>query len=208
MALGDPYATLALLKTRLGITDTNDDVALTNALAVATLNIEGVCGRQFNDAGSATARVYYPDSLTQVTVDDFSTTSGLIVAADFSNAGLYATIIAAANYQLEPLNGIIDGTPGWPYYRIRAIQTWFPIWYTSIGDPRTSIQITARWGWATVPANVVEACLILGEEIFKLKDAAFGVVGIDSLGGLIRVRENPKVMGLLSRYIRSPIMVA
>lgn len=207
MALGSSYATDTALKARIGITDANDDVAINLALGAASQQIEGVCGRQFNDAGVATARVYYPDTLTTVTVDDFSTTTGLVVAADYSNAGTYSTTIAAANYQLEPLNGIVDGSPGWPYNKIRAIQTWYPLWYTSIGDPRTSIQITAQWGWATVPADVQTACLLLAEEIFKLKDAPFGVAGFGAMGA-VRVRENPKVMAILERYIRYPIQVA
>ena len=130
MALGDSYATLLQLKTRLSISagDSGDDPSLTNALSSASRAIEGYCGRQFNDAGAATARVYYPDSLTTVLVDDFSTTNGLIVGLDYSNAGTYSTILASTNYQLEPLNGVVDGTPGWPFYRIRAIQTWYPLW--------------------------------------------------------------------------------
>jgi len=207
LAIGDPYATLAQLKLRLNITDTNDDAALTNALAAASQDIEGAMGRQFNDAGSVTARVYYPDSLTVVEVDDFSTSTGLIYAQDFNNAGSYATIVAAANYQLEPLNGIVDGSIGWPFNRIRMIQTWNPLWYTSIGDPRTSIQVTARWGWTAVPAAVVEACLMLAEETFKMKDAPYGVAGFSQYGA-VRVRENPKVMALLNRYDRNPIKIA
>lgn len=207
MALGDPYATLGQLKLRLNITDTNDDVALTSALGAATQAIEGLCGRQFNDAGAVSARVYYPDSLTLVVVDDFSTSTGLIVALDYSNAGTYSTTITSTNFQLEPLNGIVDGSTGWPYNRIRAIQTWYPLWLTSIGDPRTSIQITARWGWAAVPAPVVEACLMLAEETFKMKDAPYGVAGFSQYGA-VRVRENPKVMALLSRYDRYPIQIA
>jgi hypothetical protein len=276
MSLGASYATLAQLKLRLNITDTNDDAALTSALGAATLAIEGSCGRQFNTTAAAnsgatvtytgttlvdtaanfisgqvgavvtsgantatiatvtdgqhlitsawapgtpsaaaaysipavvTARVYYPDTLTTVTVDDFWTSTGLIVALDYSNAGTYTSVITSANYQLEPLNGVVDGTPGWPYYKIRAIQTWYPLWYTSIGDPRTSIQITANWGWSSVPANVVEACLILSEETFKMKDAPFGVAGFSQYGA-VRVRENPKTYALLERFVRSPIQVA
>lgn len=206
MALGDFYATVPALKTRLNVGDTNDDSGFTNALSAASRSIEGICGRQFNDAGVASARVYYPDDLASIVVDDFSTTSGLIVAADFSNGTSYTSIIAAANYQLEPLNGVVDGTPGWPYYRIRAIQTWYPLWLTTIGYPRASVQITAQWGWSSVPAPVSEACLILAEETFKMKDAPFGVAGFGEYGA-VRVRENPKVMALLQRYIRTPILI-
>lgn len=208
MPIGDSYATLALLKTRLNIANSNtdDDAALTSALAAASLEIEGITGRQFNDAGSATARVYYPDDLANIIVDDFSTVTGLIVAADYSNGTSYATVIAAANYQVEPLNGVVDGTPGWPFYRIRAIQTWYPLWLATIGYPRASVQITARWGWAAVPTPVVEACLQMAESIFKMKEAPFGVAGTDAFG-TIRVRENPMVTSLLQRYIRSPILI-
>lgn len=209
MALGDPYATLAQLKTRLGISDTNDDAALTNALAAATLDIEGWCGRQFNDVGQGneSARVYYPDDLVTVNVDDFQSSAGLILAADFSNAGTYSTVISSSNYQLEPLNGVVDGTPGWPYHRIRAIQTWYPLMLSAIGYPRTSIQVTARWGWAAVPPGIVEACLMLAEETFKMKDAPFGVAGFSQYGP-VRVRDNPKVEALVARYVRAPIQIA
>lgn len=205
MALGDPYATLATLKTRLNITDTNDDAAATLALNSASLQIEGVCGRQFNDAGSATARIYYPDSPTTVSVDDFSTTNGLILQADYGNDGVFEFTWLSTNYQVEPINGVFDGTPGWPFYRIRAINQYYPLWWGPIGAPRASLQVTAQWGWAAVPAGVQEACLLLAEEIFKLKDAPFGVAGFGAMGA-VRVRENPKVMALLERYIRTPIL--
>jgi hypothetical protein len=207
VALGDPYATLALLKTRLGITNTNDDTALTNALSAASRAIEGCCGRQFNDAGSATARVYYPDDLANIIVDDFSTASNLVVAADYSNGTVYGTTIASTNYQLEPLNGVVDGTTGWPFYRIRAIQTWYPLWLTTLGYPRASVQITAQWGWAAVPTPVVEACLMLAEETFEMRKAPYGVAGFDQYGS-VRVRENPKIYAMLARYIRTPILIA
>jgi hypothetical protein len=205
MASGDPYATLALLKTRLGILDTNDDAALTNALGAASRDIEGWCGRQFNDYGTESARIYYPDDLVTVSVDDFQSSAGFALAVDFSNSGTYGTTITSSNYQLEPLNGVVDGTAGWPFYRIHMIQTWAPIWYATIGYPRASIQVTGRWGWAAVPNGITEACLMLAEETFKLKDAPYGVQG--GLGPT-RIQDNPKVENLLERYIRSPILVA
>ena len=145
----------------------------------------------------ATARIYYPDDLVTVTTDDFSALTTL--AVDFSNSGTYGTTIAAANYQLEPLNGVVDGTPGWPFYRIHLIQTWAPVWYATIGYPRTSVQVTAQWGWAAIPSPVVEACLMLAEETWKMKDAPFGVAGFSSYGA-VRVRQNPKIQALLARY--------
>ena len=204
MPLGTSYATLVTLKSRLGITDTNDDTRLQSALDSATQSVEGICGRQFNDSGAATARVYYPDSPILVRVEDFSTVAGLVVAVDYSNTGNYSTVIAATNYQVEPLNGVVGGMTGFPYNRIRSINAYYPLWWGAIGGPRASIQVTARWGWAAVPASVTEACLILAEELFKMKDAPFGVAGFGAMG-VVRVRENPKVLALLDDLILEPI---
>lgn len=204
MALLDPYGTLAGLKSRLGILDSNDDSRLQNALLASAGDIAGVCGRQFNDAGAVSARVYYPDSPTLVEVHDFSTVTGLKVEVDYSNTGNYGSTIAAANYQVEPLNGIMNGEPGWPYNRIRSINQYLPLWWGAIGAPRASIQVTARWGWAAVPAAIVEANYIDAEELFKLKDAPFGIAGFSNFGA-VRVRSNPKVMELLDGYFLSPI---
>jgi hypothetical protein len=205
--LGDSYASKATLKLRLGLSDTTDDAKFDSALAASTQSIDGICGRQFNDAGTTSARVYYPDSPTLVRVDDFSTVTGLVVKADYGNDGTFEYTWAAANYQLEPLNGIVGGSAGFPYNRIRGINQYFPLWWGALGSPRASIEVTARWGWAAVPASVAEACLILAEELFKLKDAPFGVAGFGAMGA-VRVRENPKVMALLSDLILEPIQAA
>jgi hypothetical protein len=202
VALGDSYASLSELKTRLGITDSSDDTALTAALATASRGAEKYCGRQFNLAALASARVYRPDSSRLVMVDDFATALGLVVATDEGDDGVFQTTWAAADYQLEPLNGVVDGEPGWPYWRIRVVGSrWFPC------GRRATVQVTAQWGWAAVPAAVKEASLIMAEETFKLKDAPFGVAGFGEFGA-VRVRDNPKAAGLLAPYRRNPVLVA
>lgn len=207
MALGDSYATLPDLKSRLNIGDTTDDARLTAALKAASRGIDKTCHRQFNDAGTATARIFYPDDLLFTNVDDFSTTTGLVVATDAGFAGTYSQTWQAADYQLNPLNGIVDGEPGWPYWRINAIRAlWFPIragWPT--GNAAT-VQVTARWGWAAVPDAVGEACLMVAAEIFKMKDAPFGVAGYGDYGA-VRVRKNPIACMMIGPYAREPVLV-
>jgi hypothetical protein len=203
MALGDSYATLAQLKTRLtNISDTNDDAALTNALATSSRAIEQFCGRQFNDAGAASARVYNLDTRHVVRVDDFHTTTGLVVETDDGDDGTFETTWSATDYQLEPLNQIVDGQTGWPYHTIRAVESrYFPC------GRRTTVRVTARWGWSAVPTPVQEACLILSEETFRLKDAPFGVAGFGEFG-VVRIRDNRKAAALLAPYRRHAVLVA
>jgi hypothetical protein len=196
MAIGDSYASLPELKDRLGITDTVDDERGNDALESASREIESACGRQFNQTASATARIFYPHDACWATVDDFYTLSGLVVATDGGDDGTYETTWTAADYQLEPLNGVFDGEQGWPYSEIRAISRSFPT-----GVRRAPLQVTAQWGWAAVPAPVRQACLILAAETLKLKDAPFGVAGFGEFGA-VRVRDNPMVAKKLAPYMR------
>lgn len=203
MALGDSYATLAELKTRLSLNDVLDDAALTSALAVASRGIEQLCGRQFNKATSATARVFYPDHFSKATIDDIHTITDLAVKTDESDAGTYGTTWAATDYQLEPLNGVISGESGWPYWIVRAVANrTFPTC-----TKRAPLQVTAQWGWTAVPVGVREACLAVAEETFKLKDAPFGVAGMAEWG-VVRVRANPMAMAMIAPYRLHPVLVA
>ncbi len=200
MALGDPYVTLDQLKAYLRLTDSVDDVELASALASASAEIEKYCGRQFNKATSASARVYQCTGSTLARVDDFHTTTGLVIATGPGDA-TYATTWATSDYQLEPLNGIVDGETGWPYSRINARTQAFPVAATA------TLQVTAQWGWNAVPAMVKQACLVLASETFKLKDAPFGVAGIGEYGP-IRVKNSPIACRLLAPYRRDPVLVA
>lgn len=199
MALGDPYATLSDLKARLGITDATEDARLDEALTVASRGIEHCTHRQFNAAAAAAPRLYYPDGSGWATVDDFYTTDDLTIETD-AGGGAWTTW-AADDYELHPLNGIVDGATGWPYWRIKAIRR--PL---SCAD-RASLRVTAKWGWAAVPAPIKEATLILAEEIFKLRDTPFGAGGYGEYGR-IRARENPNVWLRIAPYQREAVLVA
>lgn len=203
MALGALYATLDQLKSYAGIGDTDDDAELTDALTAASRGIESVCHRQFNDAAAATARVYFPEHPLLAEVDDFHTVTGLVIKTDTSGDGTFDTTWASTDYELRPLNGISAGQPGWPWCEVWAVGT--QLFPQTTG--RSSVEVTARWGWAAVPAPVKSACLIVAEELFKLKDAPFGVAGFGDMGPL-RVRENPMAMKKLAPYIRNPVLVA
>jgi hypothetical protein len=204
MALGDPYITLAALKNYVGIpdADTQDDDEITTALASISRELEKCCHRQFNDAGTTSARVYYPTGAGLLKVDDFSTAQGLVVAVDQDDDGVFETVWSAGDYQLEPLNGVVDGEKGWPFWRIRAVGgRCFPT-----RNRRASAQITARWGWAAAPAPIIQSAKIAGSECLKLKDAPFGVANMDQYGP-IRVRQNPMIAAKWKPYVRDAILV-
>lgn len=205
MALGDPYVVRADLKHYIGIdpTNENENQKLDWALASTTAGINLICGRQFNKAGAVTARRYRAKDCSWVTVADFHTETGLVIATDEDGDGVFETVWSAADYELEPLDGIVDDEPGWPWWKIHAVGSRrFPT-----RNRRASLRASADWGWAAVPEPVKTACRIVAEETYKLSDAPFGVAGFADFG-VMRVRESTIAMSKISRYQRYPVMVA
>lgn len=199
------YLTLAQLKSYLtGITGTTIDAELQMSLSTGARDIDTFCGRRFWKDTSATTRTLQvePDRNGVVKVPDFWTTSGLVIATDDGGTGTFGTTWTTSNYQLEPLNGVEDGVEGIPFYKIRAINRTWPV------TGRANLQVTAKWGWAAIPAGVKSAQAILGIEIAKLaREAPFGVAGM-GMDGPIRLRDNQRAQAVLRSYQRDPVKYA
>jgi hypothetical protein len=200
MALGDDYITLPELKGRLGIGDAVDDVTLSSAIKAASRGVDHFCRRQFNKTTTASARTYHPSHSRLAMVHDFHTTTDLVVAT--GDDGAFDTTWSATDFQLEPLDGIVDGVEGFPFWKVRAVENQlFPM------ARRATVQITAQWGWDAVPSPVVEATFIVAQDIARLKDTPFGVGGFAEFGR-IRARENPHASMQLMPYRRNAVRVA
>jgi hypothetical protein len=172
--------------------ETNADIAdMTSALAGAEYAVKRHCHRDFTVAtDTATPRVFVPESDTVVRVDDFASTTGLVVTNDGST-------IAAAGYQLEPLNGIDLTGEAVPYTTVRLVTGL--CWTRTYR--RATVSVTARWGWSTIPDDVVEATKILAKDLVHHRETRFGVAGWGQFG-VVRMRENPTVLSLLQRVVR------
>ena len=194
--------TRAEFKTRQGITDTDNDDVIDEVITEATKLIVTTCGRVFDDAGSASARVFHPLSGCLAYVHDFSTTTGLIIKTDTGNDGTYATTWDAADFSLEPLNNIgPSGQSGWPYRIIRAVRgRTFPCL------ARPALQVTARWGWTAVPDDVKGAAYLVANRLYAERNTPFGSVQSAEFGAL-PIREQRDVMKLLQDYVvRAPLV--
>ncbi len=209
MALGDPYVTAAQIKTRLGISDSTDDAAITSAASASTRWIDNHCNRRrfgFNKTTSATARVYRASSSTRANVDDISATTSLVVAVDTAGVGTFGTTwTIGTDFLLEPLDAVASDGDSRPYDTVRTIGGQY---FQSI-NRRPFLQVTALWGWPAVPALVTEACYQLAEETFKLKDAPFGIAGVNDFGVLrIGNQTMNRVQAMLEDYRSTPLLVA
>lgn len=193
------YATLAEFGDRYPqITDQTDETILSSVLLAASRNIDAYCGRRFYADTSATARTYRATYPTMITVDDFSTTSGLVVKTDTGDTGTFDTTwTITTDFVLEPSNGKANGLEGLPYTQILAVGA--RTYPTSGYRPR--VQVTAVWGWAAVPDAVTEATIIKAAQVYRRKDSPDGVLGGGDFGAIrISRYEDPHVAGLLAPY--------
>lgn len=203
MTVNPLYVSLDAIKTRLGgATIDGGDPQLTTRITSACRAIDVHCGQPFYDFETATARTYRPRSTCRLKVDPFSTTTGLVIKTDVANDGTYSTTWAATDYELDYFGD--DSTLA--YDTIEAVGGYtFPV-YTR---RRRTVQVTARWGWAAVPQNVVEAATILSVDLWKRKDAPFGIAtGTIDFGGLRIGRDvMAQVASLLQTYVRVDRMI-
>lgn len=199
MAIGDAYATLAEFKEHARISDTTDDVQIPRVLNGVSRSVEKYCRRQFNDAGSASARVFEPDNECVVWVDDFHTTSGLVVQIDTTDDGTFDTTVSTSDYLLRPLNGIWNGLAGFPSHQIELVGS--GVWFRP-HNRRPSVQVTAQWGWSSVPDAVKTATLLKAAKVFGRRSSPHGqpVVGSGDMLFRISRQEDPDVVDELDAY--------
>lgn len=172
------------------------------AVAAANDEVRSHCHREFVPkvaTGSVAARVFRPESTVRVDVDDFWSVTNLVVKSDDDDDGTYETTWTIdTDFVLEPFNGVVEGLAGWPWTTVRAVGT-----RTFTTGYRPTVQVTAAWGWAAVPAPVTQATLLLAYKNLERRNAALGVAGFDSFGP-IRVYEDRDVERLLRRYVIRP----
>lgn len=179
MAITNGYTTLNKLKAALRIptSDTVDDTLLEDAINSASRLIDGYANRSFYNGGTA-SRVYAPQDSFVTQFDDLQTLTTLETSSDGDG---FDTTWTSADYQLEPLNGIVDGLTT-PYTRVRAVGDFT---FLTLGEEAT-VRITGVWGYSSVPDPISQACVIQSERIFKRLDSPLGVAGFGDMG-VVRV---------------------
>jgi hypothetical protein len=183
MAITNGYATLTEIKNYMSISDTTDNDLLENLVESASRSIDRIANRRFYLDATASARLYRAYSNIFVFVDDIGTTSNLVVAVDENGNGTYSkTLTLNTDYILDPLTSQSLNRPFTQLTMVSNTETW-PIFpgLTSNGL-RPGVQVTARWGWPSVPDDLNMACLILTADLYKRKDAPGGILGLGDLG--------------------------
>jgi len=207
MAITNGYVTQNQLKLFVGIptSDSQDNDLLDDAVNAASRQIDAFCGRQFYQDGSTSARKFFTDDLYRLRVDDISTATGLVVKYDDDDDGTYETTVSSSDYQILPINGVVGGIQGNPFYIIELISDSSHEWPLDFSSNRPRAEITAKWGYASVPEQIRQATLMLASELFAMRNAPLGVAGVGDFG-VVNIQQNREVTRLIAPFRKGTVL--
>lgn len=185
------YATLAELKAKLDITDSDDDSELQSVLSAVSRLIDEHCGRFFYR--ETQTRYFTAEDGDYLELGDLVSVATL--STDANDDRTYETTWTDTDYDLWPYNAALHGKP---YTEIQVAPTGIYAFPTGA----KAVKLVGVFGWPSVPNAIKDACLLWSERIWKRRDAIFGVLGsIDT--GMIRIAgADPDVLTMLWPYTR------
>jgi hypothetical protein len=147
-------------------------------------------------------RTYVPESITRQPLDDLVSVSSLKVDRD-GDGTFEESWTLGTDYALEvaPARYNVSATGEQRPYTAAIVLTGgklFP--WTWMWSHLDRVQVTGVFGWPAVPANIKSAALIAAAQIWKIKDAPFGIAGFGEFGA-VRVPSLPQVSWLVQDYI-------
>jgi hypothetical protein len=191
------YVELEQAKAAISLSGFNHaDGDLARALASASRAVDDICGRRFYpDTDATSVRYFTAFDACSVFIDDLVTLTTL--ATDSTGDGVYESTWTASDYSLEPINAPSDSFPYTEIDRKPYGSYYFPV------GVQNGVKVTGKYGWSAIPSQVESATLMLaGRYMKRVREAPFGVVGVDSMIRL--ARNDPDVLSLLSPLMRNP----
>jgi hypothetical protein len=179
------YMSVDQLQSAIGDTTIGHIPEHERAIEAASRQIDLWCGRYFYQDTVASARLYNAEDRTKVCTGDFATTSGVIVQTDDDNDGVFEVTWTSGQWQAQPFVRYNN----WPFTSVTTTTRTreFPV-----SGRRPSIQVTAQWGWASVPVAVAQACELVAILYYQSKDSSAG--GMIDLESIDRLSTDPLVM--------------
>lgn len=206
------YVSMEELKSSLNDSSgqTKDDYEYQRACISATTLIHDLCGQHFMQI--IEPRTFSYDSIIELFIDPIVPGSITEFALDYTGDGTYDTIwTEGKNFQtLRYSEQYNPGTLGEdrPHDFVRVLLNGIEVGTTQGGGmlpfvwaytQNNRVKITGTWGWPEIPQNVTHAALLLAVDLFKMKDAPWGIAGMGELG-MVKTQANPEVMELLAKY--------
>jgi len=206
MAITNGYATLTQIKNYLSISDSTDNELLEDLIESASRSIDRIANRRFYADSTASARRYRAYSDVFVYTDDISTTTSLVVAIDENGNGTYSkTLTLDTDFIMDPLTASALGRPFTQLTMVSNTESWPIFPGLTQNGLRPGVQVTAKWGWPSVPDDITVATLTLTADLYKRKDAPGGVLGLGDLGVIRMSPVGRDVAQIVRAYKKIPI---
>ena len=206
MAITNGYCTQNELKGFVGIptSDSGDDDLLDDAVNAASRQIDAFCGRIFYAQGAATARKFFTNDPYRLRVDDISSETGLVVKLDDDDDGTYEVTVASSEFQLLPINGVVGGILISPFYIIELFSGGSQEWPMDFSSNRPRAEVTAKWGFPSVPEQIRQATLMLASELFAMRNAPLGVAGVGDFG-VVNIQQNREITLIIAPFRKGTV---
>ena len=156
VSIESAYATSSQYRAVTGKTDIGQDADILTDLKAISRYLDSKMGRFFTKDAEDVARIYVaPENTFALWVDDLPAVP-TTVKVDDNGDGVFETTLAAADYELLPLNADKGPEPR-PYTRIQLT----PWGSYSTFIPGARIEVTAQFGWPAVPLAIQQATIHL-----------------------------------------------
>lgn len=193
MAFGDAYLTVEEFKARTREQSLRNDDAIAAALESSSRQIDGHCGREFNQSENDEYKIIdlcqygdYRWGPNPIALGDVVSVTE--IASD-DGTGTYASVWDVDSYVLFPRRP----KRGWPYTSVKPAPLRTSASWPITGYP---IRVAGVFGWPEVPAPVKEVCFLMTNRLKSLYDAPFGASG----------SSNPEVGGLDMTMSITPLL--
>lgn len=195
------YSELPLVKSQLGKITTDDrDELIQASITAASRMIDVECGLwpgAFRPDAVATTRVFElagrvrPDGYGRyvVSIDPVASATGLVISTGYSITGVYNSWVNGT-YAVGPMTALALGEP----------LTWVKSAAVSL-DLVDSIQVTARWGYPSVPAQIELATRMMAARLYRRKDSPQGIIASADWGAVRVSRTDPDIHALLFPFM-------
>lgn len=174
----------------MSIGTTAGDVYLQACLDAAQAYVDRETGRTF-EAATATARSF--DAERDVEGRMLWLGAELCSTAACTNGD--GTAIDASDFVYEPRNGT-------PRYAI-TLKASSGVQWTYEDDPENAITVVGKWAYSeSAPADIVQACLLIAAQQYKLQDNPGDADRVISVDGVVIVPSSvPRfAQGVIARY--------
>ena len=160
MALFTPEELATYLRNEIPTEDYPD---LANVASSAESLVTKVSGRKWVVATTASTRYYAPRAVGQDLIRVHDCTTVTAVTNDGETVPVWAS--STGGYQLEPIKGLDWAGETRPFESIRYIGSRW-----KFDNYRATVAVTATWGWAAIPEQVVRAGYVIAKDMWAYRN--------------------------------------